>query len=369
MNNIKKFIVLSLIFFTPLSALDIDTCKIIRISQESLDSSTQIAKANEEYRTMQRWIIAGVATAVGVGLLYSQGYMSCQDKLRDDVIHKNDLKIDHIPLVQDTSTVSKYINGLGQSITNTTGYVARNIGSVVSSFAGKFLLNAGSQQIHSSWKYFHDVEKLSGFIHYTADIDKLFLIIKEFAVPFDIYSQRLSMDLNFGQQRILLAKFMQEMIEVVDNSDEWTKNRILSAMKKDYMAKTSSLQELQNFALNTIHYRQRIEGGYVDNSLEIEDFNRATLAEFCNILILEIEKIAAFVENKVRGRNLQAYFSNKVQTLIYATNLFAEKIEAKLAYSMNELHKQSKNGDGLFDIIADFNVQVQQYIEVLNYQL
>jgi hypothetical protein len=140
-------------------------------------------------------------------------------------------------------------------------------------------------------------------------------------------------------------------------------------MKKDYLHKTSSLQELQDFAVNAINYRQRIELGLVDDSLEIEAMNRMAIAEFCNFLILEIEKVAAFVQIKVENSYMKSYFTDKVQNLIKATNLFAKQVEMKLALPMNDLYEQSKKGDGLFDLIYNFNILVNQHIEMMSYRL
>lgn len=375
MNCIKKFSLIFCMLFSPLVTLDIDQYKVIRISQESLHHSVQIAKSDEQYRLFQRLAVVGVAVAVVVALLKMQGYSSPRGEY---VLQAGD-SIVHAPLAgavlkkQTENSISdmavQAVYGAGQYIITSSIDCAKSIRSVASSFIGMTLLNLGSQQLGTSWKYFHEVEELSGFINHTTKLHKLFFMIKEFAVPFDIYSTRLSMDLNFGQQRILLADFMKEIIEAVDSSNEWNQSKLLTVMKKDYLRKASSLQEFQNFAVDAINYRQRIEFELVDNPLEIETMNRMAIAEFCNFLILDIEKVAAFVQNKVENSYMRSYFTDKVQNLIKATNLFAEQVEIKLALPINDLYEQSKKGDGLFDLICNFNILVDQHVDMMSYRL
>lgn len=376
MNHIKKFSLLVCMFFSPLLTLDIDQYKVIRISQESLQQSVQVAKSDEQYRLLQRFAVAGVAVLAVVTLLKMQGYSSSP---RGEYVLQAGDSIVHAPL--DLVVEKKQIDnsipvmlargmyGAGQYIVTSSIDSAKSIGSVASSFIGAAILSIGSQQLSTLCTYFYEVEELSGFIKNETKLHKLFFMIKEFAVPFDIYSTRLSMDLNFGQQRILLADFMKEMIEAVDGSNEWHQSKLLAVMKKDYLHKTSSLQELQGFAVDAINYRQRIELGLVDNPLEIEAMNRMAIAEFCNFLILEIEKVAAFVQNKVENTYMKSYFTDKVQNLMKATNLFAGQVEMKLALSMDDLYEQSKKGDGLFDLICNFNSLVDQHVEMMSYRL
>ncbi len=162
---------------------------------------------------------------------------------------------------------------------------------------------------------------------------------------------------------------MKEMIEAVETSNDWSKNKLLTLMKKDFLQKTSSLQELQDYALRAMNYRQCIESGLVHSSLEIEEFNRASIAEFCNLLIVEVERITAFIVNKSENCFMKNYYSQGVETFIAATNIFAAKVEAKLALPMTDLYAQSKLGDGLFDLIFDYSAFLKLHIDAMNLRL
>ncbi|AXK61133.1 hypothetical protein [Candidatus Chromulinivorax destructor] len=107
----------------------------------------------------------------------------------------------------------------------------------------------------------------------------------------------------------------------------------------------------------------------VTTPLQIEQFNRATIAEFCNFLILDIEKIAAFVTNKSQDQYVKLLYVDKIQSLISATNLFAAQLEENLACSLDDLYQQSKQGHGLFDLICNFQMIVNQHIEIMGYRL
>jgi hypothetical protein len=361
--------------FQPLFAIDADQYKVIRISQESLQQSILIAKSDEQYRCIQRWAVAGAAVVAVIALLKMQ---KCSSPSGEYVLQAGDTIV-HAPSAvailqkQTENSISdmavQAVYGAGRYIVTNSIDCAKSIASVASSFIGMTLLTLGSQQLGTSWKYFYEVEELSGFIKHETKLHKLFLMIKEFAVPFDIYSERLSMDLNFGQQRILLSDFMKEIIEAVDSSNEWNQNKLLLVMKKDFLHKASLLQEFQNFAVNGINYRQRIELGLIDNYFEIEAMNRMAIVEFCNFLILEIEKVSAFIQIKAENSYMKSYFTDKVQHLIKATNIFAEQVEMKLALPIHDLYEQSKKGDGLFDLICNFNILVDQHIEMMSYRL
>ena len=140
-------------------------------------------------------------------------------------------------------------------------------------------------------------------------------------------------------------------------------------MKKDFLQKTSSLQELQDYALHAMNYRQRIQAGLVESSLEIENFNRASLAEFCNLLILEVERVTAFVANKSENCFMQNYLAQGVDALTVATNKFAEQVEAQLALPIADLYAQSKEGNGLFDLIFDYSSFLQLHIDAMSLRL
>ena len=118
-----------------------------------------------------------------------------------------------------------------------------------------------------------------------------------------------------------------------------------------------------------MNYRQQIEAGFVHNVAEIENFNRASIAEFCNLLIVDIERVIAFIEIKSENSFMKNYCMQASQSLLAATNSFAQQVEAKLALSTEQLHEQSKNGDGLFDLIFDFNSCLEQSFDALHIRL
>lgn len=372
MNGIKKISLLCIMLFSTVCAENADQYKIIRISPESLQHSVDIAKSQEDYRYMQKVVITTVAAACVIGLFQLQPYFAQNSKYvlkEGDVIVSLGSEVKSMIDQDNSNFLYTYMCAVGKNIAENSIYFTKNIGAAVSSCIGMFMLNTASQQISSSWKYLYDVDSLRGFIEHQTNLDKLFFMLKEFAVPFDLYSQRLSMDVNFGQQRIVLAEFMQEIIRIAETSNSLNKGAIVSAMKKDYLRKTSSLEELQDLALQAINYRQQIEQGLVTTPLQIEQFNRATIAEFCNFLILDIEKITAFVTNKSQDQYIKLLYADKIQSLVSATNLFAAQLEEKLACSLDDLYQQSKQGHGLFDLIYNFQMIVNQHIEIMGYRL
>lgn len=376
MKNFNKIKLLFLMLVIPLCADEGKKYQIVRITDDTLQCSIEKAMYDEQQRSLQRWTTTGVAAVAVIGLFQLQGYIASSKAadvqncgtvsmpLHPEV--KNDLVTNH-----SDSLITKCMNystAVAQNITTNSIYLSKNIGAAVSQFIGLGILNLGAQQITSYWTYFHEIEALPGFIKYKTRLPQLTDMLKESAVPFDIYSDRLSMDLNFGQQRMILAHFMKDVIGALDTQDEWSRNRYLEIMKKDYQQKTSSLHELQDYALDVINYQQRIQAGLEQSPLAIEDFNRATIAELCSMLVLQVEQIVAFIENKVKDSHMKAYFSSKTKSLVAATNSFVGEVEIKLSLSIEDLHAQSKKGNGLFDLIFNFDELLQQYISVMSFK-
>jgi len=375
----------------PIFCLTDENCKIVRISPTSLQETIEKEKSEIQYRTIQKWATIAVVAASVYGLVNCSDYFLSLDTKKlargeSLPVNANLAVIDSSWLIPKPiennqeinlswsvenmpSIVSKGIYSTGKNMIDTTMGVVQWVANSATTFVGMGLLNFGTNKVGNYWTYFNETEELSGFIKHQTKLSKYASLIKEFSIPFDIYSERLSIDLNFGAQRLMLSDFMKEMIDAVGTSNEWAQQKLLSALKKDYLQKTSMLQELQNYALKSMNCRQRIEFDLVHSSLEIEQFNRISIAEFCNLLILEIEQVIAFIEIKTENSLMKNYYSQGIQALLNATNLFAEKVETKLAFSTVELHEQSKIGDGLFDMIFDFNAFLEQNFDAMNIRL
>ncbi|AXK61132.1 hypothetical protein C0J27_05375 [Candidatus Chromulinivorax destructor] len=224
-----------MMLFSTVCAENADQYKIIRISPESLQHSVDIAKSQEDYRYMQKVVITVAAAACVIGLFQLQPYFAQNSKYvlkEGDVIVSLGSEVKSMIDQDNSNFLYTYMCAVGKNIAENSIYFTKNIGAAVSSCIGMFMLNTASQQISSSWKYLYDVDSLRGFIEHQTNLDKLLFMLKEFAVPFDLYSQRLSMDVNFGQQRIVLAEFMQEIIRIAETSNSLNKGAIVSAMKK-----------------------------------------------------------------------------------------------------------------------------------------
>ena len=361
----KKFTLALLMFTMPIFATIGENYKIIRISTESLQQAVEKEESDAQYRCIQKWATIAAAAASVFAVMQLQGYfISTGIPLAGDQSTKTDLAHNIIP-----KTWENIPYRAGMSMVTNAIDCARSLSGAVSGFIGMTALSYGVGQAGTYGTYFHETEELSGFMKHQTKVWKLLHVMKEFAVPFDIYSHRLSMDVNFGAQRIMLSDFMKEMIDAAETSNEWSKNKLLHLMKKDFLYKASELQELQNYALHAMNYQQRIESGLVHSSLEIEEFNRVSIAEFCNLLILEVERVTAFIEMKTKNSFMKNYFSQGVTSLVDTTNSFAAQVEAKLALSIHELHEQSKCGNGLFDLVYDFNSFLVDHVEAMGMRL
>jgi len=348
----KKFI-LTLLMITHV-VVSSDQYQILRISDDTLQKAVEIEAYNTHVRYIKKMAMVATATSGVIGLMWLQSHFAFTGEL----IKKDDIKID-----------TNLTQGLLQSFIKGTLNTSKWLVTALTTFLGAQALNFGANQYQTNYTSLHESEELLGFVKHRTKVSQLIHIMKEFAVPFDIYSDRLSVSLNFGDQRIMIEDFMKDMIEAVDSSNEWSQRRLLAVMKKDYLQKSELLHELQDLALNAMNYRQQIQDNLVVTSLEIDQFNRMTIAEICNHLILEVEHIAAFIELSSQESFMKNYFIQGNQTLISATNVFAGKIEAMLSLSINDLHEQSKLGNGLFDLIFNFNLFLEQYIEVTHLQL
>ena len=386
----KKFTLALFMLAMPIFALASENYKIIRISDESLQLAIEKEKTDAQYRCIQKWATVGAAAAAVYGLIHLQDYLSFSDtsKLAKGgslPVNENLAVVDrsqwspnvhvdpskNLPWTFD-NLPSFFLNGacnVGQGVVDTSLGVSKWIVQSAAGFIGFGALSYGVNEIGNYWSYFNETEELSGFVKHQTKLAKLSYVMKEFAVPFDIYSERLSMDLNFGAQRVILSDFMKEMIEAVEISNDWSRNKLLTLMKKDFLQKTSSLQELQDYALHAMSCRQRIESGLVNSQLEIEQFNRASLAEFCNLLILEVERVTAFIANKSENCFMKNYLTHGVDALTVATNNFAAQVEAQLALPMADLYVQSKQGNGLFDLIFNYTTFLEQNIDAMSLRL
>ena len=350
----KKIFLALLMFVNPLFIISGEQYPIIRISEETLQKATEKEAYDTNVRSVKQWAMVGAAAVAVVGLLKLQSHYAFTGEL----IKKDDIKVDQ------ELTVG-ILQGIMKDMKNVSSWVVAGI----TAFLGGQALNFGANQYQGNFTVLSESQELSGFIKHETKLSQFLHIMKKFAVPFDIYSDKLSVSLNFADQRMMVEDFMKDMIHAVEGSNEFVQRRLLATMKKDYLQKSSVLTELQEFAVHAMNYRQRIETDAVITPLEIEQFNRATIAEISNHLILDVERIAAFIECKSQDSYMKNYFEQGNKTLIHTTNLFAEQIEEKLALPISELLELSKHGDGLFDLICNYSLFVEQYIEVTNMRL
>lgn len=350
----KKIFLALLMLINPLFVISGDQYPIIRISEETLQKTVEKETYDANMRSVKKWAMVGAAAVTVIGLLKLQSHFAFTGEL----IKKDDIKVDQ------ALTVS-VLEGIMRDMKNVSSWVVTG----VTAFLGGQALNFGANQYQGNFTALSESQELSGFIKHETKLSQFLHIMKEFAVPFDIYSDKLSVSLNFADQRMMIEDFMKDMMHAVEGSNELAQRRLLATMKKDYVQKSAVLTELQEFALHAMNYRQRIETDLVTTPLEIEQFNRATIAEISNHLILDVERIAAFIEYKSQDSYMKNYFEQGNKTLIQTTNIFAEQIQKRLALPIAELLELSKRGDGLFDLICNYSLFVEQYIEVANMRL
>jgi|GEM_PF-1613404 len=385
-----------------------DNYRLIRITNESLQESVDKETCNGYYRSIKQCaVVAGTLVTVYTlwqlqtyfknienhtqnNISHNSGPVDIQEgvSLKDSIMKNVENVMKVFGSAQEKTKLFQpaQASGEAQSISwgeipsfwfgqickipsaavdQTVGF-AHGIGKWVADSApyciGSGIFACGSGYLKNEWTEYADLQELSGFIKNKTKLWQLCHLLKEFAVPFDIYSQRLSVDINFGHRKVMMEEFMKDVLDSIGAQNQLMQRKLFSVMQKDYLDRSASLAQLQDFALDAIAQRQRVENGDFTLVSELIESNRIQIVSLSNVLITEVERVAAFMQIKM-NQQVHSYFLNQeyIDNLVAKTNKFASMIESKLDSSLSDLYEDSRNGNGLFDIIFDFTKQLELF--------
>ena len=344
-----------------------DTYEIVNISQESLKKACLKERADKKYRVVKQMaVIGGIAAAI-YAIISLQNQFGSDYVKASDVVNLKDVAEFKKSKEVDPSTANFIWNGITSVPVTLTQWVV----GVAPSIIGSTVLGIGTNAIADKWRESKETEKIKGFIVHKTEIWSLCAMLQELAAPFDIYSKRLSAEVNFGEHKVLIEQFVKDATNVIAEDAEWTRFRLSQMLRKDYNDRSVVLDGLQNQAINVMAYQQRLENDENDVSslFESERSDRESLAEFGNHLVKEVERVTAFFIVKTEGHMMAEFYKTGIDSLVDKTNIFAKALQEKLESPTKELYEQSKTGHGLFDLVFDFKQWLNKHTNTLNLRL
>jgi len=348
------------------------------ITDDSLQATLDTEVGQARYRMAKQWAIVGASLAITYGLVSMHQYMIKPDwmiKAGTDAL--GNLKT--IPLDQNFVNPATAINFSDKNLPNLvaqkalqmsqsvaygtmdfTKSIAKWVVGMAPSVIGGTILSVSSNQIMRSFNQCREMSHISGFMKYNTKFFQLSEILQESAVPFDIYSDRLSLDANFHRQRVQFS----QLIDRLDNNQGSSSRQVIYGLNQ-YRAESGSAAELEKYALYAVGYKKRSESGSIDSDDELEHLKRLQLVELANGLIQETQRIIAFMIYKIGGvttiQDLSVYADGKltIDYLIKITNNFSAVLQDKLSLHLSQMHQLGLSGNGIFDLIYEYTHNVQ----------
>ncbi|MEI7669769.1 MAG: hypothetical protein WCJ33_06785, partial [Pseudomonadota bacterium] len=196
-------------------------------------------------------------------------------------------------------------------------------------------------------------------------INQILADLKINAIEYDLYATVLCAEQFNQDAQIHMRAFVKDLIQATkdrsknENSfcDDNYYDFLLVEVKKKYMRQTSELEALQAYVVPVSAKRHRAQASGTCEELFIQDMHRRTdIANLCNQLACDLEKLAAFMSIRF------AKPSDKIQQLIDSCNAYIASMEYLLNVSPEKLAELSKADRGMFTFSYEYERVFNQQI-------
>jgi hypothetical protein len=212
-------------------------------------------------------------------------------------------------------------------------------------------------------------ETVLWFAYEQTQIPSLLNDLKLYATDYDVYASLLSVELLNQDAQVHLRSFVQDLVGSAQNylgndafRDPGYFEFLLNNMKKKYVQKGKELEKLQEYVLPAAAKRHRAMIENQATMLFAKDMNRrADIANMCEILVQEMQKLMAFVQ-MTSGLRQKA----RIADMVESCNKFLTHMEVLLNSTPEQLQAFSKNDSGMFTSVYEYEKLFSEQINFLH---
>lgn len=222
-------------------------------------------------------------------------------------------------------------------------------------------------------------ETISWYIASHTQVWGLFHDITLACIPYDLYSELLSLQQVQDKAGICKQSYVDEFSEIVrqnkqDSMPEGYFDYSCGELKKDYAKKSLELAQLQDYAAPNIAKRKRvIHNGLQDGSLFQSDVTaRQNLVDLITMLTTQVQQVVSFatmcIDNhrSCLSQECVARGEKRINQIIESMNQYLDQMECMLNMSHEQLEGLSIAHKGMFTCTYEYERLFREQINVLH---
>lgn len=334
----------------------VNLCSIENMSVEYKLSRLDLACIEKSYveseqqksimRTVKKYATAGAVLVTAMLLLKAQGHLFPTRAFNKSAC----LAVDPEVSSEDAGILKR----LAQDIVATGKGFGKWVIGAVPGFIGGLVLQKGSSVFTNTFGYYRRVETVHGFVELNTHVYDILKVLETTAVPYDIYSNRLSTDINFGEHKFLVQKFVNDASDLIAQDSDSMRFYLAQMLRRDYSERNTELINLQNYAMQAMGPQQMNINDLLVHMKMVDRADRTTMTELMNILVDDVQRVLAFVKVKnLDNEYNQKLLQDHVKVFILAVNSFLDRIERLLNSDVEDMYAASHRNQGLFDTIYE----------------
>lgn len=279
---------------------------------------------------------------------------------------------------------AKSIAGAGVSLVNNGvagtkdffGGLVKNFIELSPTFVASLIVNASYERIKDAWQEATREESVAWYMHKHTKVWELCADIKSNSVHFDIHSSLISSENLQSDANVALKSYVQDLANIMkeqnleDGFDSSFFVYQCEELKKKYAKKGARIEELQDYAIPLAAKRARVRFGGSDQADLLHETvaRKKDIANMCNMLAEDIEKVAAFLfasitKNKTLSDTTVIRGKNKVNYLIEITNNYLAAMETLLNMNDQDLLQESIANKGMFTLSYEFESLLRETVQ------
>lgn len=313
-------------------------------------------QTDSKIRMVKKYAMVGIIIAAAAGLFKLQGHLFPAEMLGKGSV----IAVERSSSSADDGIVFR----MAKSMLDTGKGWGRWVVAQVPSFIGGLILKSGYSTFTDHASYYRKIETVNGFIKQKTHINEIFKVLESTAVPYDIYSKYLSVDMNFGEHKMLVQKFVNDASDLIARDSDSMRFYLAQMLRQNYTQRSSELVNLENYALQAVPLQHQKESDLVEQVRMTDHIDRQTIFEMMNVLISDVKSVIAFVIVKNQDtlyRNV--LLKNHINLTMQVTNSFVDRIEDLLNADVEQMYEASHKGHGLFDTVYEMRTFLKKMFD------
>lgn len=218
-------------------------------------------------------------------------------------------------------------------------------------------------------------ETVLWYLHDQTKIPFILADLKAYSVDYDLHAKLLSCEVFNQDAQIHMKAFVKDLLgssqDFVGNDvfkDSAYFGFLIGEMKKKYLRQSGELEKLQDYVVPAVAKRDRaLAQDHIAILFARDMARRTSIAELCNLLSKDIEKLAAFM--MASGPK----HKTRISDMVASCNSYLAHMEVMLNSTPAQLAQMSKENQGMFTSSYEFerlfNEQVgfmHRYCKIVN---